>query len=323
MPFVQKEINKKLVDELLKLKVARSSARVYASQILSIVRAVKVKVEDFKLQDLTQKKFLNHVSEINNLTKRKNAASAIVAGLKVIGEKKIIDAYRQVLMKADKDYTAFLASGKRKRPFTNADKTWGKIRTLWKKLSSIVGSQKIWQRGEAITVRQYRTLMAFVYLKFLSDMPVRRLEYSDTRFIDASAAASAEKGNYIVVYPKKMVWRIEKYKTYRTFGRQDFPVSVGLRKLLLQIRPLSKAKNNDEYIFLNTRWRKMSRDIFSRFVSSVFNTYMGRHWTQNTIRSIKVSSVWKDSIKTIDALKISEEMGHDPRTAMLHYRQES
>ena len=67
----------------------------------------------------------------------------------------------------------------------------------------------------------------------------------------------------------------------------------------------------------------MSRDIFSRFVSSVFNTYMGRHWTQNTIRSIKVSSVWKDSIKTIDALKISEEMGHDPRTAMLHYRQES
>ncbi len=87
MPFVSKAQNKKLIDNLLKLKVARSSARVYASQILSIARAVKQ--NDFKLEDLKQQKFLNHVSSINNLTKRKNAASAIVAGLKVIGEKKL------------------------------------------------------------------------------------------------------------------------------------------------------------------------------------------------------------------------------------------
>ena len=162
MPFATKEKNKKLTDRLLKLKIARSSARVYASQILSIARAVKAET-GFVLEDLKQQKFLNYVSGISNLTKRKNAASAIVAGLKVIDEKKIIVSYRQVLMKADKDYTAFLASGKRKRPFTNADKTWGKVRGLWKKLSAIVGSQKIWKRGEEISPRAYRTLMAFVY----------------------------------------------------------------------------------------------------------------------------------------------------------------
>ena len=86
MPFATKEKNKKLTDRLLKLKIARSSARVYASQILSLARAVKAEA-GFELEDLKQKKFLNHVSSISNLTKRKNAASAIVAGIKVIEEK--------------------------------------------------------------------------------------------------------------------------------------------------------------------------------------------------------------------------------------------
>ena len=36
--------------------------------------------------------------------------------------------------------------------------------------------------------------------------------------------------------------------------------------------------------------------------------------------AIKVSSVWKDSIKTIEALRVSEEMAHDPRTALVYYR---
>ena len=51
------------------------------------------------------------------------------------------------------------------------------------------------------------------------------------------------------------------------------------------------------------------------------------HWlcrslffTHQIMPAIKVSSVWKDSIKTIEALKVSEEMAHDPRTALVYYR---
>ena len=223
-------------------------------------------------------------------------------------------------MKADKDYTAFLASGKRKRPFTDADRTWTQVKRLWKKISTIVSTQKIWQRGESVTPREYRTLMALVYLRFLADMPVRRLEYSNTRFWD-DHRTDPPRGNYIIVTKKgPWKWSLEQYKTYKTFGKQVFPVTAGLRTILSKLRPIAKAKNNDEYLFLNTRWRPMTRDLFSKFVASVFRTYMKKDWTQNTIRSIKVSSVWKDSIKTIDALKISKEMGHDTTTAMLHYR---
>ena len=64
----------------------------------------------------------------------------------------------------------------------------------------------------------------------------------------------------------------------------------------------------------------MTRDSFSKFVKHIFKTYMGKDWTQNVIRSIKVSSVWKDSIKTIEAIQLAESMAHDVRTAMKHYR---
>ena len=91
--------------------------------------------------------------------------------------------------------------------------------------------------------------------------------------------------------------------------------------MLQRLQPIAKAKDNNGFIFLNSRWKPMSRGLFSKFVSDTLKMYTGKRWSQNTIRAIKVSSVWKDSIKTIEALKVSEEMAHDPRTALVYYRQ--
>ena len=313
--------NKVLIDTFEdKLKVKRSTARVYASQLVTLARNMKIPFDLKDLVWLKKAKVLRHVGNVNNLTRRKNTASAIIAGLKVVGEKKVIEEYREILMQADKDHTAFLVSGKRKRPYVDADRQWTMIRSLWKKVSAIVSAQKLWQRGDSINITQYRTLMQLVYLKFLSDMPVRRLEYAATRYV--ARGAEAASGNYIVPRPKgPWRWRLSNYKTFKNFGTQEYKVSTGLKKLLRQLEPITKAKNNDGYIFLNSRWQPMSRDLFSKFVARVFQTYAGKKWTQNTIRSIKVSSVWKDSVKTVEALKLAESMGHDPRTAMIHYRE--
>ena len=306
-----------LIDRFHKaLSVKRSTARVYASAIASLSKTVNESTED--LSWLTKKKLLKHVGDINNLTRRKNLASAIVAALKVIKEDKVIEKYRKILMQADKDYTAYLQSGKRKRPYKDADRTWTRIKKLWKKASAVVSAQKLFEQGEAVIPTQYRTLMTLIYLKFLADMPVRRLEYSETRFVNVEPT---EKGNYIICYKNKpWVWSLSVYKTYARYGKQVFPIPSGLKKILTRLRPIVKAKNVSEYIFLNSRWRKMSRDVFSKFVAKIFQTYMGKRFTQNTIRSIRVSSVWKDSIKTIDALQLAESMGHDVRTAMETYR---
>jgi len=319
MPFAPK--NTKVTDLIVgKLGVRRSTARVYASTLAMVAREVKLKdgIED--LTWLRKKKVLKFVSNINNLTRRKNTASGIIAGLKTIGDKKTIEQYRDILMQADKDYTAFLTSGKRKRKYKDADAAWTQIKGLWRKVSPIIRAQKIWQLGESINPSAYRQLMTLIYFKFLSDMPVRRLEYAETRFID-EADFKEDGGNYIIVRPKKpWTWSLGNYKTSKTFGRQEFLVSMGLKQYLKKLRPITQSKNKDEYIFMNSRWKKMSRDLFGKFVVSNFNTYLGKRFSQNTVRSIKVSSVWKDSVKTLDALRLAESMAHDPRTAMVHYR---
>jgi hypothetical protein len=309
--------NTVLIDRFEKaLKVKRSTARVYASSIGSLARKLDQSVDD--LSWLKMKRLIKHVGDINNLTRRKNLAAGIIAGLKVIDERTVIEKYREILMKADRDHTAFLQSGKRGRPFRDADKEWTRIKSLWKKASTVVSAQKIFERGESVTPTQYRLLMTLIYLKFLSDLPVRRLEYTETRFVNTEPA---ERGNYIITHKNKpWVWSIGVYKTYKRYGKQVFVVPAGLKKILTKLRPIVKAKSVKEYLFMNTRWNQMSRDSFSKFVASIFKNYMGKKWTQNVIRSIKVSSVWKDSIKTIEALQLAESMGHDVTTALTHYR---
>ena len=95
--------NTVLIDRFEKtLKVKRSTARVYASSIASLAKKMNEKTDD--LSWLKKKKIKKHVADINNLTRRKNLASGIVAALKVIDERKIIEDYRSILMQADKDY---------------------------------------------------------------------------------------------------------------------------------------------------------------------------------------------------------------------------
>ena len=317
MPFDEND-NKTLTKKLEEaLKVKHSTARVYASSLRQLATLLKIEFKDADVSWLTKRKVINHLSNIVNLTRRKNLASGAVAGLKLLGNQKIIYDYRDILMQADKDHKSFLVSGKRKKRFKNADKQWTMLRTLWKKVSSIVNAKRLWSKGESVTSHEYRIILELVYLKFLADMPVRRLEYAETRF----ATQPDKVGNLIVTGKGPWKWRLSNYKTFKNFGTQEYKLTPGLKKILQKVKPIAKAKNNNGFIFLNTRWEPMSRGTFSRFVIQTLKTYTGKkRWSQNTIRAIKVSSVWKDSIKTIEALKVSEEMAHDPRTALVYYR---
>ena len=317
MPYDEND-NTKLTAKLEEaLKVKHTTARVYASSIRQLATLLKIKFTGADVSWLTKRKVVNHLNNVVNLTRKKNLASGAVAGLKLLGNQKIISDYREILMRADKDHKSFLMSGKRKKRFKNADKQWKMIRQLWKKASLIVNAKRLWSQGESIAAKDYKILMQLVYLKFLSDMPVRRLEYSDTKF-----ATEPDKMSNLIITRAKGTWRwrLNNYKTHKNFGTQEYKLTPGLKKILQKIRPIAKAKDNDGYIFLNTRWKPMSRNAFSLFVSQTMKTFSGKRWTQNTIRAIKVSSVWKDSIKTIEALKVSEEMAHDPRTALVYYR---
>ena len=138
------------------------SAKVYASTIRRIHRQVyKKELEAANLEFLKAAKALNFVKKIVNLTEKKNAASSIVMGLKAIkAPEKTIAKFRKILMDSDKDYQQFLTSGKRKRPFANAEKTWKQVIDLHKKVGKEIDARNLWSVGGHATGAEYKILMA-------------------------------------------------------------------------------------------------------------------------------------------------------------------
>ena len=228
MPFDahdNKVLTKKLEEAL---KVKHATARVYASSIRQLATLLKIEYKDDDIQWLTKRKVVNYLNNIVNLTRRKNLASGAVSGLKLLGNQKIISDYREILMQADKDHKSFLMSGKRKKRFKNADKQWTMIRKLWKKVSAIVNAKRLWSKGESVTGSEYRLIIQLVYLKFLADMPVRRLEYAETKFTTQPDKVS----NLIITGKGPWRWRLSNYKTFKNFGTQEYKLTPGLKKIL-------------------------------------------------------------------------------------------
>ena len=291
------------------------TAKVYAASIRRIHREVyKKELEDPEFKFLRQRKTYNYVLKTVNLTRRKNAATAVLMGLKATKAPiKLMEKFRTIMMEADRDYQSFLVSGKRKRPFENAEKAWELVTSLHKKVSQEIVARRLWDVGTRVTPTENRVLQAWLYLKWLAAMPPRRLEYANTRLVTRSEYDASDKtNNYIVMGKRKWTWNLHRYKTYDRYGVQILPVPGSLAAL--------NRFDDKSHIFLNNKFSKLSPSQFSTFVKWVFKKYAGKPWTQNTIRSIKVSSVWAPSVE--NPLKLATQMGHDIKTAILHYKKE-
>ena len=298
------------------------TAKVYAATLRRIHREVlKKELDDPKMPFLGTTKTLNHVKKIVNLTRRKNAATAMVSGLKATkGSEKMLAKYREIMFAADKDYQSFLRSGKRRRPFANAEDAWKLVTELHKRVGKEIDARRLWDLGEHVGPAEYRVLLAWIYLKWIAALPPRRLEYAETQLVTkAQYDASDKTGNYIVMGPRRWTWQVHKYKTVHKYGSQVFAVPGPLKAALNRIKPIVLAKSDKGFLFLNNKFKPFTRSQFSTFVKWIFQKYAGKPWTQNTIRAIKVSSVWSPT--TESPVKLAAAMGHDIQTALLHYQQ--
>ena len=314
------------MSELYKVFMAKvgskeRTAKVYAATVRRIHRELyKKELDDKTLAFVKRAKTLNYVKKIVNLTRRKNAATALLMALKAVGEsEKLVQKYRTVMMAADADYQKFLLSGQRKRPYANAEKAWGIVVNLHKKVNKEIEARRLWDLGPSVSPAEYRVLMAWIYLKWLAHMPPRRLVYADTRLVTKDVyEKSAQDENYVVMKPRKWVWKLHRYKQAGKSGTQTLDIPGPLKAALNKMRPIIQAKNDKGFIFQNNKFSGLSRSQFSTFVKWVFARYAGKKWSQNTIRSIKVSSVWVPSAE--NPLTLAKQMGHTMETAMLHYR---
>lgn len=170
--------NKVLIGPLEdKLKLKRKSARAYASQIRRIFTEMKV-AGPLSFAFLDSDKTVKHVADITNVGRRKNLASAALAGTRAAAmSQSRQQKYREVMMSADKDYRIWSASGTRKKGFSGeAAVLWKQVKSLHKKIGRVVSAKNLFKRATH-TFADLLILQHFVYCKFLHHEP-RRLEYS-------------------------------------------------------------------------------------------------------------------------------------------------
>ena len=170
------------------------TAKVYAATIRRIHREIyKKELEDKTFAFLRLRKTYNYVSKVN-LTRRKNAATAILVGLQATkAGDKVVEKFRKIMMDSDRDYQNFLTSGQRKRPFADAENAWKLVAELHKKANQEINARRLWDVGSHVSSDEYRVLMAWVYLKWISAMPPRRLEYSNTRLVTPAEYSASGK----------------------------------------------------------------------------------------------------------------------------------
>ena len=183
-----------------------------------------------------------------------------------------------------------------------------------------------------LTRRKNHANAAVAALKMVTDeKDVHKQEYRDImmaadkdfqKFLLSGKRQRSFKNAEALGYCKKWTGEVRKYKTRSTYGPVSIKIGRGLKAALRKILPITSAKNADKFIFLNSKWRRLGRNTFSTYIKNWFKTYVRKPWTQNTVRSIRVSALYKDAPKTIDMLKLASEMGHDVSTQLLHYRQE-
>ena len=111
-----------------------------------------------------------------------------------------------------------------------------------------IDGRRLWELGERVSPAEYRVLMAWIYLKWISTMAPRRLEYSNTQMVTKKEYEESDKsGNYIVMGKRKWYWHIHRYKTVERYGPQVLPVPGPLKVAINKIRPIAQAKNDNIY----------------------------------------------------------------------------
>ena len=320
--------NKVLIDALQeKLGIKRQSARAYASQIRKMATSMNVP-EPLSFAFLDKDNTVRQVAAITNVGQRKNMASALLAGTRAaeMSEERQ-NKYRKVMMSADADYRTWAASGTRSKGFGGDPAVlYKKVKSLHKQVGRIITAKKLFKRKN-LTFAELVVLQQMVYCKLLHFYEPRRLELATLRFISPAqlatfSPAEQKKSNYILT-PARKRWTLvyNSYKTARTYGQQRFEITPGFKSTLLKIQRAFVERVPTGWIFFTHNGKPMGSSAFSKFVKDFFKTFVGKPWTSNTIRSIRVSALFKDSAPARELIAAQTGMASNLATLNLNYRQ--
>ena len=284
-------------------------------------------------------------SELSKSMKKNLLSAALVLyGCDYPKEGVIYEQYVKALKEVNEEYT----NQKIKQEVTeNESKKWVKLSKLRSVIPIYKDSIKNIVEMTPETVYNNWKLFDMIQKYVVSSLylatdalPPRRNLYANTKMITHTAYkklsdADAEKNNWLVCPTKKgEKWRFVftsiNYKTGWKYGDQIFNLRTNSKLIpalkvwkKYNIRPddIVDGYNTGRWLLLNpVNKEKMTSSRLSKYLAQTFSVLGGdKNISSSTIRKIYISEMYKNDTKLSKRIKTAKKMGHDHKTAQLHY----
>jgi hypothetical protein len=268
-------------------KLSDSSTRTYVSLLSTLYK--KLEGEDKEFFEDHEKPIINYIKEMSSAQSRKTICSALF----VLTEKPI---YRALMMDDVKE-----VNDKYKTQKPNTDKimrTFDEIKATHQMLL-----EKL-KKNPSID-NYVNAIISYLSTGVLNDLPPRRLQ--DYAFMKTKGYdKDKEMNNYMD--KKNFVFNV--YKTHERYGTQTIAIPMELMTLIKKWKKI----NDSEYLLItDEKGTPFNPSSLSKRLTSLFGVSV------DGLRSIYLSSVYKDMPKIEEMEKRAYQMGHSVSSALNYY----
>ena len=281
--------------------------------------------KDYDSADFLKSKFSKVKTFIEELSssKKKNYLSSILVALSPKARKDppkhfetVYDKYSNMLINEQEKYNNDLKSREKNKKENSNWMEWEEILKYQRKLGNDIRKMGYRQSTKEIKSKKDKDIIQqYLVLSLYTMGAVRRLEYADTKIIkynDFNRLTEDEKDNniYLVV--------VSRNKKFFSFGKNTvksktnenvrIPVSKGLNSVL----NLWLNVHDNEYLLLDSRGNKLTKNGLSKFINKIFKPF-GKKIGASMLRKIKVSHEF-DAEDLAKKEKLAKEMNHSVGT---------
>jgi hypothetical protein len=282
---IKEELFKMIKDK--RPKLSDSSTRTYVSLLSTLYK--KLEGEDKEFFEDHEKPIINYIKEMSSAQSRKTICSALF----VLTEKPI---YRALMMDDVKE-----VNDKYKTQKPNTDKlmrTFDEIKGIHQMLLDKL------KKNPSID-NYVNAIISYLSTGVLNDLPPRRLQ-DYTLMVTKGYDKDKEMNNYMD--KKNFVFNV--YKTHERYGTQTIAIPMELMTLIKKWKKI----NDSEYLLItDEKGTPFNPSSLSKRLTSLFGVSV------DGLRSIYLSSVYKDIPAIKEMEKRAYQMGHSVSSAMNYY----
>ena len=318
--------------------IKANSLKVYLRNITKLLKIVNKNEEN--IYDYLTKSAEEVIQSVKNeevsLSMKKNLFSAILVLYTSKNDKsgEVYDQYVKAIKEQNDEYV----KSKEKQDLTKKEsKNWVKLSKLRSVIKiyqdSIKNILKFTPKAVYKDWNMFNTLQEYVVVSLYlmtNALPPRRNLYANTKMIKEDEfkllkEEEINKNNWVIQDNKTKKFRFlfteANYKTGWKYGDQIIKLAKNSKLNKVLKMWFEYNINPDNWLLINPKQKnKMTPNGLTKYLIKIFSILGGdKKISTSTIRKIFLSEVYKNDTKLIKRKNLAKKMGHDEKTAQLHY----